>query len=32
MIEDSSDKVRDDWIAKAFSRNHFSLALIVFLR
>jgi hypothetical protein len=32
MIEDSSDKVLHAWIAKSFSRNHFSLAFIVFLR
>ena len=32
MIEGSSDKVWDAWIAKSFSRNLFSLAFIVFLR
>ncbi len=32
MSEGSSDKVRDGWIAKSFSRNLSSLALIVFLR
>ena len=32
MIEDSSEKVRDDWIAKSFSRNRPSLAFLVSLR
>jgi hypothetical protein len=32
MIEGSSDKVRDVWIAKSFSRDLSSLTFVVFLR